>query len=126
MALHDRREQGRDYIRARRRRPVRSLDSVAPDLDGPSPAARLKAHETPSSEQLDTQEQARLVRAIIAKMPEHLQFILVLGYYQKLPYAQIAEVLDIPVGTVKSRLHAAVGHFARLWLAHSEASTPEG
>lgn len=118
--------KGRDYIRARRRRPVRSLDSVAPDLDGPSPAARLEAHETPSSEQLDTQEQARLVRAIIAKMPEHLQFILVLGYYQKLPYAQIAEVLDIPVGTVKSRLHAAVGHFARLWLAHSEASTPEG
>lgn len=118
--------KGRDYIRARRRRPVQSLDSAAGDVDGPSPAARLEAHETPPAEQLDTQEQAQLVRAMIAQMPEHLQLILVLGYYQKLPYAQIAEILEIPVGTVKSRLHAAVGHFARLWLANTKASTSEG
>jgi RNA polymerase sigma-70 factor (ECF subfamily) len=44
--------------------------------------------------------------------------ILMLGYFQQMPYAEIAVVLDIPVGTVKSRLHAAVQHFADLWRRH--------
>lgn len=118
--------KGRDYMRSRRRRPVQSLDTVAGDADAPSPATRLEAENASTGEELDAQEQAKRVRAMIARMPEHLQFILVLGYYQKLPYAEIAEILDIPVGTVKSRLHAAVAHFAKLWLAQTRASTQDG
>jgi RNA polymerase sigma-70 factor (ECF subfamily) len=39
-----------------------------------------------------------------------------------LPYAEIADVLGIPVGTVKSRLHSAVSHFARQWqAAHADS-----
>lgn len=52
------------------------------------------------------------VRRIVASMPDHLREVLLLGYYQRLPYKEIAEVLAIPLGTVKSRLHAAVSHFA--------------
>jgi len=118
--------KARDFIRARRRRPMQSLDAVPGDEDNPSPAAMLPADDSSEAADLDTREQAELVRAVVARMPEHLQLILVLGYYQKLPYAEIAEILDIPVGTVKSRLHAAVGHFAKLWLAQTKASTSEG
>jgi DNA-directed RNA polymerase specialized sigma24 family protein len=32
-----------------------------------------------------------------------------------MPYAVIADALDIPLGTVKSRLHAAVASFAKQW-----------
>jgi RNA polymerase sigma-70 factor (ECF subfamily) len=39
-------------------------------------------------------------------------------------YREIAENLGIPLGTVKSRLHAAVGTFAELWKA--QAGTEEG
>ena len=44
----------------------------------------------------------------LERLPERLREVLVLRYYQDLGEAEIAEILDIPRGTVKSRLHAAV------------------
>ena len=41
-------------------------------------------------------------------MPETLKQTLILAYYQDLKYREISEILEIPVGTVKSRLHAAL------------------
>lgn len=68
-------------------------------------------------EKLETTETARRVRQIIANMPENLRQILILGYFEKFSYKQMAEILSIPIGTVKSRLHAAVGRFAKDWKA---------
>jgi len=68
-------------------------------------------------EKLETTETARRVRQIIANMPENLRQILNLGYFEKFSYKQMAEILSIPIGTVKSRLHAAVGRFAKDWKA---------
>jgi RNA polymerase sigma-70 factor (ECF subfamily) len=108
--------KARDYLRSRGRRQEQSLDSTGRrDDEGPSPAAALP-DEGPSAEDLVSDDEQRAqVRAVIDEMPEHLRTILLMGYFQKLPYAEIAEVLDIPLGTVKSRLHAAVNHFATLW-----------
>jgi len=50
-------------------------------------------------------------------MPAKLREIIVLAYFHKFPYAEIAQMLDIPIGTVKSRLHTAVGRFAEDWEA---------
>lgn len=113
--------KGRDFLRARGRRAHQSLDRAAGDEDGPTPAAMLEADDVSLVEQAQQAEQRERVQATIARMPEHLQTILVLGYYQRLPYAEIAEILDIPVGTVKSRLHSAVNHFARLWTGSDDA-----
>jgi RNA polymerase sigma-70 factor (ECF subfamily) len=41
-------------------------------------------------------------------LPESLKEVLTLVYYQGLKYREAAKVLEIPVGTVKSRLHAAI------------------
>jgi len=62
-------------------------------------------------------ETAASVKRVIARMPEKLREILILGYFHKFSYAQIAGILHIPVGTVKSRLHTAVGRFAEDWNA---------
>jgi len=62
-------------------------------------------------------ETALRVERIIADMPENLREILVLAYFHKFSYKQMAEILSIPIGTVKSRLHTAVGRFAKEWKA---------
>jgi RNA polymerase sigma-70 factor (ECF subfamily) len=49
------------------------------------------------------------VRRSVDQLPEPLREVLLLVYYQGLKYREAAQVLDIPVGTVKSRLHAAIG-----------------
>lgn len=44
----------------------------------------------------------------LAALPEGLRQVVELGVYQDLPYAEIAEILKIPVGTVKSRMFNAL------------------
>ena len=44
----------------------------------------------------------------LASLPEGLRQVVELGVYQELPYAEVAEILGIPVGTVKSRMFNAL------------------
>jgi RNA polymerase sigma-70 factor (ECF subfamily) len=62
-------------------------------------------------------ERSRLVRRVVDDMPVHLREILLLSYFQRMSYSQIAQTLQIPLGTVKSRLHTAVATFAVAWKA---------
>ena len=48
------------------------------------------------------------VEAALDVLPEIMRSVVVLNVYQGLKYHGLAEVLDIPVGTVKSRLHRAL------------------
>ncbi len=68
-------------------------------------------------EDLIEDETAASVKRVVAQMPTKLREILVLAYFHKFSYAEIAGILKIPVGTVKSRLHTAVGRFAEDWRA---------
>jgi RNA polymerase sigma-70 factor (ECF subfamily) len=51
----------------------------------------------------------------VDSLPGHYREILLLSYFQKMSYTQIAETLEIPLGTVKSRLHSAVAAFGTGW-----------
>ena len=64
---------------------------------------------------IQRQELQESVQRTVMSMPEHLREILLLSYFHQFPYRQISDILDIPLGTVKSRLHAAVAHFADRW-----------
>ena len=77
----------------------------------------LQANKTTPDEELGRDETARRVREIIAQMPENLRAILILAYFEQFSYKQMADILSIPIGTVKSRLHTAVVHFAKKWKA---------
>ena len=48
------------------------------------------------------------IRWALAKLSEPLRDVIELGVFQDLPYAEVAEILGIPVGTVKSRMHNAL------------------
>ncbi len=48
------------------------------------------------------------VRWALSRLPEISREVIELGVFQDLPYAEAAEILGIPVGTVKSRMHHAL------------------
>jgi RNA polymerase sigma-70 factor (ECF subfamily) len=66
-------------------------------------------------EQAAGQERRERIRATVEELPDFLRQVLILAYYQGLKYREIADVLGIPVGTVKSRLHAALVKLQEAW-----------
>lgn len=57
----------------------------------------------------DRGELSGRVKAAIEALPEDEREALVLAYYNGLPYQEIAEIQAVPVGTIKSRVHRALG-----------------
>lgn len=68
-------------------------------------------------DEVERSETAARVGEVIGNMPENLREILILAYFNRFSYKQMAEILSIPIGTVKSRLHTAVARFAKDWKA---------
>ena len=60
-------------------------------------------------------ENSQWVNESVESLGESMQQVVHLVYYQGLKYREAADVLGIPVGTVKSRLHAAVQRLGLLW-----------
>jgi RNA polymerase sigma-70 factor (ECF subfamily) len=52
-------------------------------------------------------EQAEHVWRAVLRLPTTHREVIVLSHFEHLPYKEIAEILEIPIGTVMSRLHAA-------------------
>jgi RNA polymerase sigma-70 factor (ECF subfamily) len=65
-------------------------------------------------------ERRAWIRQAMDALPEHLRSVVQLVYYQGLKYREAAEALSVPVGTVKSRLHAAILKLNELWQANHE------
>ncbi|MBS1718023.1 MAG: sigma-70 family RNA polymerase sigma factor [Armatimonadetes bacterium] len=63
-----------------------------------------------------------VINKILAQLPYDLRVTLVLREIEQLSYEEVAEATQVPVGTVRSRLHAAREKFRKLWL---EATTIE-
>ena len=104
--------QAVDALRKVGRHPTLSLDQRPASAGGDSDAGGLidllvGEGDGPLA-QIQGEERKEWVRASIAKLPEALRETLILAYHQDLKYREIADVLKIPVGTVKSRLHAAL------------------
>jgi len=58
-------------------------------------------------EALERNERERLVQTAISKLPEYQRAMLLMYHVEMLSYEEIAEALDLPIGTVKSRLNRA-------------------
>ena len=110
--------KGRDYLRKKGRRPASELNApIASDSEGTMFIDLLEVDVPAPDSGLERQELERLVQDAVQRLSPTLREILLLAYFQRLSYAQIADDLEIPLGTVKSRLHAAVASFAKHWKA---------
>ena len=103
--------QAIDAQRRNRRHRMASLDRRMGDGGETAAGAlvdMLVREEPGPTELLESTEQRDFVHDVVDRLPEALKQVVVLVYYQGLKYREAAEVLDVPVGTVKSRLHAAI------------------
>jgi RNA polymerase sigma-70 factor (ECF subfamily) len=76
--------------------------------DGSSLAGSLAGHVERPDEPAERAETALAVREAVEALPPKGRTALVLFYYQGLSYDEVAESLEIPLGTVKSRIHNAM------------------
>lgn len=88
--------------RRRRKKSEVSLDASREDA-GREPAGDVEA----PGEHLLREERAGLVHSALAALSEEHRSILVLREMEGFEYEQISEILDLPTGTVRSRLHRA-------------------
>jgi RNA polymerase sigma-70 factor (ECF subfamily) len=111
--------KARDLLRSQNRRNTTPLEaSMNPnDDDGGRFVDMLKSPAALPSQPMEESEMRDLVHQTIAGMPQHLREIVLLSYFHQFPYKTIGDILGIPLGTVKSRLHAAVAFFAHRWNA---------
>lgn len=92
----------RDKLRRRKLRDHASLDAM--EADGhPSPALVSRAPDAHA--QFQRNDLARRVAAAVAALPDDQREVIVLKEYQDLTFVEIAEVLELPVSTVKTRLY---------------------
>jgi RNA polymerase sigma-70 factor (ECF subfamily) len=75
----------------------------------------LAGRDQTADEQMEGEEAKEWVREAVNELPEQLRGTLVLVYHQGLKYREAADVLGIPVGTVKSRLHSALLKLNESW-----------
>jgi RNA polymerase sigma-70 factor (ECF subfamily) len=97
-----------DAHRREQRGGIREADRGEVDIefevdDAPLPDSKL--------ETVQTEER---VRAALSKLPEDQMRVVELSFFEEKAHAEIAQALDIPLGTVKSRLRLAMGRLRNL------------
>lgn len=111
--------QAIDASRKRKRRQTISLENEWDSGESSAKAGSLRDVLESNNEKPDSlimmDEKKVQVRKAIDTLPENLRQVLLLAYFHEFKYQEISEVLEIPLGTVKSRLHAALEKFQQSW-----------
>jgi RNA polymerase sigma-70 factor (ECF subfamily) len=110
--------QAIDAQRRNRRHRMVSIDQRAGgDDDVGALVEMLSGRDQTADEQMSDEEARQWVRSAVDDLPESLKGTVLLVYHQGMKYREAADALGIPVGTVKSRLHAALLKLNESWSA---------
>jgi RNA polymerase sigma-70 factor (ECF subfamily) len=110
--------QAIDCQRRNKRHKLVSLDRRHGEDGDSEPSALLdllEARDPSPDDNLETVERRDWAREAVARLPETLRVAVNLIYHQGLKYREAAEILKVPVGTVKSRLHTAMLRLNEAW-----------
>lgn len=104
-----------DRARTKKRRPQQAYSLDEPmDKDEEGGGGReISDSRFEPSKGVERDELRTLVRETVGEMPEKQRQVLIMCDLQGMPYEEIAEALDIPLGTVKSRIFHARADLAR-------------
>jgi RNA polymerase sigma-70 factor (ECF subfamily) len=97
------------FLDERKRRKIRnftSLDEVV-ELDESSVGRQIEDPSPTPEETVTSNERAGLITKAIQSLPEFQRTMIVLYHVERKSYEEIAEVMELPIGTVKSRMNRA-------------------
>jgi RNA polymerase sigma-70 factor (ECF subfamily) len=89
----------------RKRKQTYSLDADLPDGEGNDWHAMLEGNEPTPEKQVVVSETREQVREAIDSLPEKYKSVVILRYLHDMSLQEIGDVLDMPVTTVKTRVH---------------------
>jgi RNA polymerase sigma-70 factor (ECF subfamily) len=105
-----------------RNRAINTRRRTTPNLVQFDDALDMDAGDTTPLEKVERKHRSELMREALNRLPPAYQEILLLVFYHQLSGVEIAEVLGISTGTVKSRLHRAKELLRRVLLTMGETS----
>lgn len=97
-----------DFIRKRKANTI-SIDHTAEDAEGAStsPAASLPSSSLDPEESLIKEQNVRLIQSLVSKLKPRYRKLIELRYFKEYSYEEIAQELELPLGTVKAQLFRA-------------------
>jgi RNA polymerase sigma-70 factor (ECF subfamily) len=103
------------FRRTRQERVTESMDAgLRDDPDSPSLSEQIADRGPAPDDRVASQETQRMVRAALARISPDLREAVILRDLQDMDYKEIAQVLRVPEGTVKSRINRGRMELARL------------
>ena len=91
--------------RLRKRKPDYYLDAEVSGTEGLTMYSHLPADTKLPEEELENSETQAQIQEEISKLPEKYRAVIILKYIEELSLNEISEILDLPLGTVKTRVH---------------------
>ena len=91
--------------RLRKRKPDYSLDAEISGTEGMTLYSQIASRDHPPDQEVENLEIQSLIQQEIMKLPEKYRSAIILKYIEELSLQEISEILDLPIGTVKTRIH---------------------
>jgi len=97
------------YLDSRKKKRVRQTQSLDEVVELEESAVQRQIEDAgPSPHEIaEARERTAAIQAAVASLPEHQRIMVVMYHVDGLAYEEIAEALQLPIGTVKSRLNRA-------------------
>lgn len=109
------------YRRTRQDRSTDSIEDQLPRVEGGSGPQVSQSATLRADSLVDNREKSEILQAALSKLSPELRETVILRDLQEMEYREIASVLGIPEGTVKSRLNRGRAELARLLRKHQTA-----
>ncbi|MCP1492102.1 RNA polymerase sigma factor SigW [Peribacillus frigoritolerans] len=91
--------------RLRKKKPDYYLDAEVAGTEGLNMYSQIASDMAKPEEEVESLELQETIQVEIMKLPEKYRSVIVLKYIEELSLKEISEILDLPVGTVKTRIH---------------------
>lgn len=91
--------------RIRKKKPDYYLDAEVPGTEGLDMYSQIASDRELPEEEVEKMEMQDRIQYEISRLPDKYRTIIILRYMEELQLQEIADILEIPLGTVKTRVH---------------------